>query len=653
MSLSIRSYLSLSYLVLIAMLLGGMLLVADWVVGRLTVLNQEIAAQAVQQVTAANVQVAEKILTKHGEYIVKDKAEDVTRELAYVLRGKKTYDYAQMRQDPILRKIAIRNIDTMEGPAGYTDLYDKNGLIIFHPDKQVEGQNQAKLEWREKYPEAWEVIKPSLTQDYVTGYYTFFDKEGRNRRRFSARVHVPGTPFIVGGIVNIDEFFLPTQEKINQASKEIMAKAKASMQEASAVIDRKVHLVGGLSAIFFLMVGGLSALWFATTISRPLVRLRDGVQQVGEGNFSVAVPEKGAKEILHLAHSFNRLGDQLTDYMEKRDFIRDTFGRYVTQEVVKKLLESKEALELGGETREVSILMSDLRGFTALTADMAPEEVIIFLNRYLAKMIEILLEYHAVIDEIVGDGILAFFGAPEPLTDHPVRAVACALEMQAAMDEINFLNEADGLPHLEMGVGMNTGTVVVGNIGSEKRTKYSVIGSPVNFTARAESCSVGGQVLISAATYERVKDLVEVGEILHAEMKGVPGAVSLYEVQAISGPYNIRLKERSAALVPLTQKLGVRLQRIHEKVVTGAAGRAWITQLSETAATVVYEGELGEWEDVRLHLLDENQAEVPGKIYGKVTAVKPVGDHLHEATIRFTSVSQDIYRIIRQALGVA
>jgi hypothetical protein len=160
-------------------------------------------------------------------------------------------------------------------------------------------------------------------------------------------------------------------------------------------------------------------------------------------------------------------------------------------------------------------------------------------------------------------------------------------------------------------------------------------------------------VLISAATYERVKDLVEVGEILHAEMKGVPGAVSLYEVQAISGPYNIRLKERSAALVPLTQKLGVRLQRIHEKVVTGAAGRAWITQLSETAATVVYEGELGEWEDVRLHLLDENQAEVPGKIYGKVTAVKPVGDHLHEATIRFTSVSQDIYRIIRQALGVA
>ncbi|MDP3182041.1 MAG: adenylate/guanylate cyclase domain-containing protein [Desulfobaccales bacterium] len=653
MSLSIRTYLSLSYAALIALLILGMLMLTDWVEHKMAVHNLEIAQNAVQEVTAANVQVAEEVLTKNGEYIVKDKAEDVARELAYLLKGKKTYNYAQMRQDKNLRKIAIQDISTVEGVAGYTDLYDKGGEIIFHPDKQVEGQNQAKLEWQKEYPETWKLIKRSLTTDNVTGYYTFFDKDGKNRRRFSARVHVPGTPFIVGAIVNIDEFFVPTQEEIKKASQGIMAKAKESMEEASAAIDRKVHLAGLIGAIFFSLLGGLSAVWFAATISRPLVRLRNGVRQVGEGNFAVAVPEKGAKEILHLAHSFNQLGDQLTDYIAKRDFIRDTFGRYVTQEVVKKLLESKEALELGGETREVSILMSDLRGFTALTADMAPEEVIIFLNRYLGKMIEILVDYHAVIDEIVGDGLLAFFGAPEPQEDHPVRAVACALEMQAAMDEINFLNEADGLPHLEMGIGVNTGSVVVGNIGSEKRTKYSVIGSPVNFTARAESSSVGGQVLISASTYAKVKDLVEVGDVLEVEMKGVPGAATLYDVHAIKGPYNIKLKERSETLIPLKEKINIHLCRIHEKIITGATGAAWITHLSEIGATVVYEGELKEWEDVRIHLLDESLAEIPGKIYGKVISVKPLGDNLHEAAVRFTSISREAHQIMRQARGNA
>jgi hypothetical protein len=204
-----------------------------------------------------------------------------------------------------------------------------------------------------------------------------------------------------------------------------------------------------------------------------------------------------------------------------------------------------------------------------------------------------------------------------------------------------------------MGVGVNTGTVVVGNIGSEKRTKYSVIGSPVNFTSRAESFSVGGQVLLGAATYERVKDLVEVGEVLHAEMKGVPEALTLYEVLAISGPYNIRLKEKADTLVPLKENINVQVYRIHDKIITGATGSARITQLSEVAATVVYEGELGKWEDVRLHFLDENQAEIPGKVYGKVISVKPLGDHRHEAGIRFTSVSRDIQQLISRTIGSA
>jgi class 3 adenylate cyclase len=338
--------------------------------------------------------------------------------------------------------------------------------------------------------------------------------------------------------------------------------------------------------------------------------------------------------------------------MEKRDFIRDTFGRYVTQEVVKKLLESAGGLDLGGETREVTLLMSDLRGFTALTADMDPEQVIAFLNRYLGKMIEVLLDYQAVIDEIMGDGILAFFGAPEPLEDHPARAVACALAMQGAMEEINAQNAADGLPHLEMGVAVNTGTVVVGNIGSERRTKYSVVGSDVNFTSRIESYAVGGQVLVGPSTFQRVQEIIEVGESFRAEMKGIPEPATLYEVRAIHGPYNLRLKERQETLMPLAAPLPVHIYHIKDKIILGATGAAGITQLCDTAAIIRFAGELAAWEDVRLHFLNAEEAELPGKVYGKVTTVEAAADDLHEALIRFTSVSPESQAIIREALGI-
>ncbi len=647
--MSIRTYLTLSYVVLIVILSLGAWFMAERYLNRLADRASAISSTAMETVTKANQKVANRVLTSLGEYIVKDKAEDAARELAYLLKGQKNFDYAAIRRNPTLRKVAVQTIYTPEGAAGYTDLYDRSGFILFHPDKTVEGRNQ--LDWEREYPETTAMIKRSFTENLVAGYFNFFDANKRERRRYSVRIHVPGTPFIVAAIVNFDEFFIPTQERIQADGATILAQAREQLEQHHRAVEQQTKLGGLIGGLSLCLIGILSGFGFAAVISRPITRLRDGVRQVGEGDFSVAVPAQGVKEVIHLADSFNQLGRQLTEYMEKRDFIRDTFGRYVTQEVVKKLLEDKSALEMGGETREVSLLMSDLRGFTALTADMEPEQIIYFLNRYLSKMIEILTDYRAVIDEILGDGLLAFFGAPEPMEDHPLRAVACALEMQAAMDEINFLNEADGLPHLEMGIAVDTGAVVVGNIGSERRAKYSVVGSHVNFTSRIESFAVGGQVLASAATYEKVKKHVDLGEVLSAEMKGVPGPVQLYDIRGITGPYNIELKERSEALAPLTRPLPVQLQRIQEKIVIGTVN-GLITNLCETRATVLVDGELGEWEDVRLMLLDEAAAKTPGKIYGKVTAVQPAPDQRREASIHFTSVSPEMYRVLREAVGL-
>jgi len=641
--MTVRTYLLLSYIVLILLLTFGMWFVANRIMNELTMQTVHIADSSVQQVTVANDQLSEKILTNLGEYVVRDKAQDVVREVSYLLGNQKRFDYNQLRRNDKLREAAVQEIFSPEGVAGYTDLYDNQGEIIFHPDRRAEGQNQ--LTWRGGYPEAVDLLKRSLKED-VSGYLTSFDEHNKDRKRFSVRLHIPNTPFIVSTVVNIDQYFEPTQQKVVQANQQILEQAKRNIQEQFGKLDQQVKLGGLIAGLTLSLIAILFGLWLASTVSRPISHLRDAVGQVGEGNFAVAVPARGAKEIVQLAESFNLMGRQLADYIEKRDFIRDTFGRYVTQEVVKRLLESKEALELGGERREVSILMSDLRAFTAISAGMEPEKVITFLNRYLGKMIEILVDYRAVIDEIVGDGILAFFGAPETQEDHPARAVACALQMQTAMEEINALNEADGLPHLEMGIAVNTGAVVVGNIGSEKRTKYSVVGAHVNFTSRIESYALGGEVLISEDSYQRVKDLVDIRDKVQVQMKGIPGTSTIYDIKSIHGPYDIALKEKSQTLIPLADKIPVHVYRMSEKIVTGATGRAWITQLSETSAILDYEGELEAWEDVRLNLLDEQLAEMPGKIYGKVTAVQPAGEMLHEAAIRFTSVSPELAQII-------
>lgn len=647
----LRTYLILSYLALIAILSVGAWFIDTHVLGELTKSAIQIADQAVSNVTTSNIQHSDRIITRMGEYVVRDKAEDVARELAYILKGKKLDDYAKLRRDAGLRAIAIQSIYTPHGSAGYTDLYDRDGYILFHPDKNVEGRNQ--LDWQKEYPETTEMIKRSLKENHVQGFYTFFDKDKKERQRFSVRVHVPGTRFIVAAIVNLDEFFGPAQRHMQDSCQAATVEAKKQIESHYAALNREVMIGGLLAGLALCLVGGLSGFYFAAAISRPISRLRDGVRQVGEGDFAVAVPERGVREVADLAHSFNELGQQLTEYIEKRDFIRDTFGRYVTQEVVTKLLESEGALEMGGETREVSLIVSDLRGFTAIIAEMAPEQVITFLNRYLSRMIEILLDHRAVIDEILGDGILAFFGAPEPRDDHPVRAVACALSMQVAMDEINADNEAEGLPRLTMGIGVNTGSVVVGNIGSERRTKYSVVGSDVNFASRMEACALAGQVLISAATYSRVRDLVEVANVLEVEMKGVPGRATLYDVRSIGAPYNIRLPDKSEKLRRLPEPIGVRIHRLKDKIITDAAGRAWVTHLCDTAARVTSESALEAWEDLRLAFQGGDQEGTPSHIYGKVTRMRPLKDGRFEVLISFTSVPAGLCGTLGLPAGTA
>src|SRR5262245_20686483 len=225
------------------------------------------------------------------------------------------------------------------------------------------------------------------------------------------------------------------------------------------------------------------------------------------------------------------------DLEARNEFIRRTFGRYTSDELVEQLLETSEGLELGGESRRVTILMSDLRGFTALAERLSPEQIVTLLNTYLGAMAEVIMQYQGLIDEFIGDAILAIFGAPIQRVDHASLAVSCAIAMQLAMDSVNEENRRAGLPETAMGIGINTGEVVLGNIGSVKRAKYGVIGSQVNLTSRIESFTAGGQILISESTREAVGDAFKIDGQMSVEAKGVEKPIRIYDVR-VENPSN-------------------------------------------------------------------------------------------------------------------
>lgn len=214
----------------------------------------------------------------------------------------------------------------------------------------------------------------------------------------------------------------------------------------------------------------------------------------------------------------------------QRAFVLETFGSYLSDEIVTEILESPGGINLGGELRQISILVSDLRGFTRMTESMDSRKVLRILNRYLETMTDIILRHSGTIDEFTGDGILVFFGAPRSFEDHVRRAVFCAIEMQGVMDEFNKEGLNLGLPELKMGIGINSGELVVGNIGSTRRKKYGAVGSPINVAFRVQSQTSGGEILVTAPVHDQVATEVVFGPVRETELKGIDGMTTMYKV---------------------------------------------------------------------------------------------------------------------------
>jgi adenylate cyclase len=208
--------------------------------------------------------------------------------------------------------------------------------------------------------------------------------------------------------------------------------------------------------------------------------------------------------------------------------IRGMFSSYVTEKVVDELIRNPDMARLGGERREITVLFSDVRGFTTFSEKHAPEEVITRLNEYLGEMTAVVLKWEGTLDKFVGDAILAFWGAPMRQEDHAERAVKCAIGMIAQLQELQKKWEAEGKTGLDIGIGINTGEVIVGNIGAEgKKMDYTVIGDHVNLGSRVESLTrkYNTHILITEFTFEKISAAVQSGGIGHVSIKGLEKVV--------------------------------------------------------------------------------------------------------------------------------
>ena len=326
------------------------------------------------------------------------------------------------------------------------------------------------------------------------------------------------------------------------------------------------------------------------------------------------------------------------------NFILETFGRYLSDDLVKQLLTTPGALNLGGEKKLITILLSDLRGFTSLAEKLSPETVVSIINNYLKAMVDVIQKYNGTILEFIGDAVMVIFGAPIATKDHAALAVACALEMQLAMASVNQWNQENGIPVIQMGIGVNTGQVIVGNIGSEKRTKYGCVGSQVNLTGRIEAYTLGGQILISQETLLALKSLkVEIKERLCVRPKGFKEPIIVFDVTGMGEPYSLYLPQSKPELISLVEVIPVKIYLIEDKYCQDTGFDGVITGLS---LSDVPEIEISPAQkilvpaDLKLQILAMDGEVWFDEVYGKVKAVETDEANKHYCLVQLTVIPQ-------------
>lgn len=407
-------------------------------------------------------------------------------------------------------------------------------------------------------------------------------------------------------------------------------------QDFTSGVDRLTRRVLIICSLF-LFLSLLTAVLLARLISKPVLQLAAETDRIR--TLQVDSPlalESHITEIQVLKEAIERMKGTLRSFM-----------RFAPRQLVQEVVLGNKKLILGGERRQVTLLFSDLRSFTQFAEHNRPEDVVHVLNLHFEAMIRIIAEHQGYVVDFMGDSLFVAFGALHPDPEHAYHAVACAVAMQLAQKQLNEEWQQLSIPPLEMGIGINSGPCVVGNMGSLERIKYDVVGHAVNVAARIESLTVGGQVAISADTYQRVAAAVEFLGPLTALGKGVENPIQVWEVRRLRSNPDLVLPPTVPNLQPMEPPLPIHLRLITGKQIAADLQPATLTKLSLRGGALKT--------DVTLADFAPLQVELPGPsgenffVDGKIVGANQAGQ---EYIVRFSSLTPAAEAAIGRLLTV-
>lgn len=285
-----------------------------------------------------------------------------------------------------------------------------------------------------------------------------------------------------------------------------------------------------ITAVAVVIVSLLS-IPLASGLLRPIFRLFKGTKEIAAGNFDYRIPVKGKDEIGELVRSFNSMASEL----KKKEILKGAFDRYVSTQVADEILKDPDHISLGGERRDITVFFADIRDFTAHTARMTPEEVVEILNRYFTIITEIIFRHKGMVDKFIGDAVMGVFGSPVKDPEHLENAVKAAFAVKSAMSKVNGLRESQGQTPFHIGIGLDTGSAVVGNMGSSVRMEYTAVGESVNMASRLAGIAAGGELLVSEYVYAMIKEYTVAMEKPETLIKGIERPVGVYNIEDLKG----------------------------------------------------------------------------------------------------------------------
>jgi adenylate cyclase len=345
----------------------------------------------------------------------------------------------------------------------------------------------------------------------------------------SAMWEWPGTKTTSG--IQVTSFVQPVVFQGVTAGYSVVTISRAGVE--SSLRSAKQAITGATLLIIFLGIAMAFAL--GKRITDPIGKLVDASHAIGKGDYSIHFKERRQDELGQLMDAFNEMAEGL---LEKSQ-VKDALSRYLSPGVATEILANLNDVELGGKRIEGSVLFADIVGFTQIAENIRPEELVSLLNRYFTLITHACEINGGMVDKYLGDGVMLVFGAPQPHADHCFSAIACGILIQRLIDEENRLREQQGKFPIQFRIGINSGTMLAGNMGSTERMEYTVVGDTVNVASRLCGIANSGQVVVAREVYqnETITPRVLAGEYQAIRLRGISQPMTTYLVDSLTADW--------------------------------------------------------------------------------------------------------------------